>query len=374
MSVEGRGTSPLLQDVVYRRTLFKRKFMLWLRRILVVLGASAFFAGVIFAVQSGSSKQVVRLLSEQRFPFDALLLEGIPGYSQPQRAKLDAVRQQGVSLGMFLLTGVNVTDSRTFFFSYFSPPPQGPAWIGWAYNPKDPEFEGSILEQDPNGAGTSGTAGNGTESQPDAKTGSLETRGVLVGIYHTHNGESYTGDGGPERKAGNGDVVTVGTALQAALAKNGVQAVQSTTVHDSVDFMKAYVHSAETVGKMMKDYPSLQLLLDVHRDGLPPGVSKSTVNIKGKEAAKILIVIGKVNPHWQKNAELAKELIALGEQKYPGLFVNEISYADDARYNQHFSNGGLLLEFGSQLNTLGEAKVSAEAAAEVIGEWLKKKG
>ncbi len=361
----------MLQDGVYRHTLLKRKLMLWLRRISLMLGGLGFLLGVVLAVQTGSSKQVVRLLSEQRFPFDALLLEGIPGYSQPEQAKLTAVREQGVSLGMFLLTGVNVTDPRTFFLSYFTPPPQGPAWIGWAYNPKDPEFEGPILEQTPNGQGTQGTGGSGTDPLPDNQGGDIKARGVLVGIYHTHNGESYTGDGGPERKGGNGDVVLVGTALKSALAKNGVQAVQSTTVHDAVDFMKSYTHSAETVVKMLKDYPSIKLLIDIHRDGLPPGVNKSTVNINGKEGTKVLIVIGKRNPHWQKNAELAKEIINLGNKKVPGLFLSEITYADDARYNQHLSNGGLLLEFGSQLNTLGEATVSAEAVGAVIGEWLK---
>ena len=342
-----------------------------MRRLGLGMGLFAFLAGVILAVQSGSSKQVVRLLSEQKFPFEALLLEGIPGLSQPERAKLEAIRAQGVSLGMFLLTGVNISDPRTFFLSYFMPPPQGPAWIGWAYNPRDPEFEGPILEQAPNGEDTSGTGENATEAQPGENSKSSQSGGVLVGIYHTHNGESYTGDGGPDRKAGNGDVVTVGAVLKAALAQNGVQAVQATTVHDAVDFMQAYVHSAQTAGKMLKDNPQLKLLLDVHRDGLPPGVSKSTVSIKGQAGAKVLIVIGKLNPHWQKNAEIAKELIAIGNKKYPGLFLSEISYADDARYNQHLSDGGLLLEFGSQLNTLNEAKVSAAAVAEVIAEWLK---
>lgn len=361
----------MLQDKAYHHIVIKRILLLWLRRIALFFGGFVFLVGVVLAVQSGSSKQIVRLLSEQRFPFEALLLEGISGYSQPERPRLDTARGQGLSLGMFLLTGVNIADPRTFFLSYFMPPPQGPAWIGWAYNPKDPEFEGPILEQDP---GEGGVGGQGTKADPlsGEKEGNPYMHTVLVGIYNTHNGESYMGDGGPERKVGNGDVFLVGSVLKMALAQNGVQAVQSGTVHDGVDFMKSYVHSAETVSRMFQDYPSLRLLLDIHRDGLPPGVGKSTVNVKGKEGSKILIVIGKRNPHWQKNAERAKELIALGEKKYPGLFLSEISYADDARYNQHFSDGGLLLEFGSQLNTLAEAKVSAVAVAEVIAEWLQK--
>jgi len=122
---------------------------------------------------------------------------------------------------------------------------------------------------------------------------------------------------------------------------------------------------------MTKDYPSLEFLIDIHRDGLPRGFSKSTVIVKGQKTSRVMVVIGKMNPHWQKNEALAKELMALGEKKYPGLFAPNISYATDARYNQHLSDGGLLLEFGSQLNTLEEANGAAEAVAEILAEWLR---
>lgn len=362
----------MLSDGVYRRTLLKRAILEWLRRIGLVLGGLFFLASVILAVQNGSSKQLIRLLSEQRFPFEAFILEGVPGYSQPERGRLDEVRQQGVSLGMFLLTGVNISDARTFFLSYYSPPPQGPAWIGWAYNPKDPEYEGPI-ENEPadNNFGNGGTSVSQDPSSEQVPLPS-QVKGVLVGIYHTHNSESYTGGGGPERKPGeNGDVVTVGETLKQALVKNGIGAVQSTMIHDAADFMKAYSKSVNTATYILKDYPGIRILLDIHRDGLPPGVSKSVTDIKGKKAAKVLIVIGKKNPHWDKNAELAKELIQLGNTKYPGLFASKISYADDARYNQHLSDGGLLLEIGSQLNTLEEANNSAQAVAEILADWLK---
>ncbi|MHB1650997.1 MAG: stage II sporulation protein P [Desulfitobacteriaceae bacterium] len=358
--------------------MLKKTWMEWLRRLGLLLGSLVFLVAMIFSVQSGSSKQLIRLLAEQRFPFEALLLEGIPGYSQTERTRLDEVRQQGASLGMFLLTGVNVSDARTFFLSYFAPPPQGPAWWGWAYNPQDPEFEGPIAEQSAGDTGRStGSSGvdagtlpgsEGTQVPPNT----VKVSGVLVGIYNTHNAESYTGNGGPERRPGeNGDVVAVGETLKQALGKNGIGAVHSTVINDAVDFMKAYSHSAKVATKILQDFPTIRILLDIHRDGFPPGVSKETVNVKGKEVAKVLIVIGKKNPHWEKNEELAKELIQLGERKYPGLFVSKISYAEDARYNQHFSDGGLLLEFGSQLNTLAEANGSAEAVAEILADWLK---
>lgn len=339
-----------------------RGFLLGLMSILIVMG-------LVYAIKSGSSRQLVGLLVQQSFPFESIVMEGIPGYSQPERARLDLTRNQGAAVGMFLLTGVNVADPRTFFLSYYSPPSQGPVWLGWAYNPKDPEFEGPILEPIENSA-PKPSENTPVNPPPVPVAGAKE---ILVGIYNTHNSECYTGDGGPERRQGkNGDVVTVGETLKKALEQKGIGAVHSLQIHDAVDFMKAYGSSVKTATQMIQDYPNMKVIIDLHRDGFPPGVPKSTVMVKGQKVSQILVVIGKKNPHWQKNEGLAKELMALGERKYPGLFASNISYADDARYNQHLSEGSLLLEFGSQLNTLAEANGAAEAVAEILADYLKK--
>lgn len=359
----------MLREDFYRRQM--KNFRIWkvrewARGLLLGLLSSLIIAGFIYAIHSGSSRQLVGFLTQQSFPFEAILMEGAPGYSQPERARLDLTRNQGAAVGMFLLTGVNVSDPRTFFLGYFSPPPQGPVWLGWAYNPNDPEFEGPILE--PIEAQKPGE--NAAVTPPAAPVPGA--KGIVVGIYNTHNSESYAGDGGPERlQGGNGDVVTVGETLKKALEQNGIGAVHSLQIHDAADFMKAYGESVKTATQMTKDYPSMKILLDVHRDGFLPGVPKSTITVKGQKISKVLVVIGKKNPHWQKNEALAKELMILSEKKYPGLFSPNISYAADARYNQHLSDGGLLLEFGSQYNTLSEANGAAQAVAEILADYLK---
>lgn len=341
----------------------------WARVLFLGLVSFLVILGLAYAIQSGSSRQLISFLTQQSFPFESILMEGAPGYSQPERTSLDLARRQGAAVGMFLLTGVNVSDPRTFFLGYFSPPPQGPVWLGWAYNPNDPEFEGPILE--PIESDTQKPGGNTGVTPPAVPVPGA--KGILVGIYNTHNSECYAGDGGPERRQGeNGDVVTVGETLKKALERNGIGAVHSLQIHDAVDFMKAYGDSVKTATQMTKDYPSIKVLIDVHRDGFPPGVPKSTITVKGQKTSQVLVVIGKKNPHWQKNEALAKELMALGEKKYPGLFSPNISYAVDARYNQHLSNGGLLLEFGSQLNTLDEANGAAEDVAEILADYFKK--
>lgn len=343
------------------------EFKEWIRGFLLGFVSIIIILGLGYALKSGSSRQLVDFLTQQSFPFEALLMEGVPGYSQPERARLDLIRHQGAAVGMFLLTGVNVADPRTFFLGYFTRPPQGPVWLGWAYDPNDPEFEGPILE--PIASDTQKPEGSTVVTPPAAPVPGA--KGILVGIYNTHNNESYAGDGGSEHRFGeNGDVVTVGETLKKALESNGIGAIHSLQIHDSVEFMKAYSYSIKTASQIIKDYPNIQVLIDVHRDGFPVGVPKRTITVKGKKVSQILVVIGKKNPHWQKNEALAKELMALGDKKYPGLFSQNISYAADARYNQHLSDGGLLLEFGSQYNTLSESNGAAEAVAEILADYL----
>ncbi len=346
----------------------------WAQGFIIMLAIILFFSGVVYAINNGSSRQLVRLLIDQGMPLEAFLLEGASGYSQPERLRLNQLRSQGVSLGMFLLTGVNIADKRTFFLSYFSPPPQGPAWLGWAYHPNDPELEGSISQsvEEPTGDGSEEDVPTPVPVPIQTIPG-LNAKKVLIGIYHTHNSESYAGNGGVERREGeNGDVVTIGETLKRSLDKQGIGSIHSLQIHDAINFMKAYGESVKTAQKLLQNNSSMRLLLDIHRDGLPPGVNKSIALVNGKQVSKVLIVLGKKNPHWQKNEEIAKQIMALGEKKYPGLFKMEINYAADARYNQHLANGALLLEFGSQLNTLAEANGAAEAVAEILADWLNK--
>ncbi|HHV65121.1 MAG TPA: stage II sporulation protein P [Peptococcaceae bacterium] len=321
----------------------------------------ALFIVLLFSsVTNDGSQHLVNLLSEKSFPFEMVLLEGAPGLSQPEREYMTTIRKNVAGLGLYLMTGVNISDARTYFLSFYAPPAGGIPWLGWAYHPNDPEMEGPILEPltDP------------FYNEPAPATSEED---ILLGVYHTHNAESYAGDGGVDRVKGGqkGEVMEVGELLVEALKQEGINAVHSPTIHDEI-YDKSYDNSYQTAVQMLEENPTIRLLLDIHRDGIPTQVGKSTVIIDNKEVAKIMIVIGQKNPHWEKNNQIAQDLIKLAEEKYPGLFSTKIRYASEARYNQHLTNGALLLEIGSQLNTLEEAKGAVGPLAKVLKAYLEK--
>lgn len=195
----------------------------------------------------------------------------------------------------------------------------------------------------------------------------------LVGIYHTHTSESFLSSAGRTHSpAGTpGDIVLVGTRLAKQLEKNGIPTVQSETIHDYPSFMKAYGASEETAKKMLAAYPSLQMLLDIHRDA--DKKENTTVMINGRPAARIMIVVatghdGLPQSHWQQNYAFAKLLEAKINQHFPGLCGG--IRLDDWRYNQHLHPRALLLEVGCQENDLPEAEYSMDMLADVIAEIL----
>lgn len=197
---------------------------------------------------------------------------------------------------------------------------------------------------------------------------------VRVGIYHTHTAESFIPSSGKSHVAGGqcGEIVEVGSFLVDCLAKHGIKAVQSKAVHDYPNFMHAYSASEKTAEQMVAQYPTLDMIFDLHRDASKRG--DASVTIGGKTCAKVLIIVaqgqdGLPQPHWQENYRLAKSLEQKMEELYPGLSGG--IQLTEWRYNQHLHPHALLLEIGSHETSKGEAMRSAKMMAEVIAILLR---
>ncbi|MGB9867799.1 MAG: stage II sporulation protein P [Bacillota bacterium] len=192
----------------------------------------------------------------------------------------------------------------------------------------------------------------------------------LVAIYHSHAKESFL----PEAKPSSGDpedaysndmsitVMRVGREIAKELQRRyGVASVHSPEVHDSDGKLVAYARSEYTVRKIVKEYPQVKLILDVHRDSQPR--SHTSVEVQGKTMARVMVVLGTDNPRWKENLRLAQQFLDLLEQRYPGISLGV--YPKPGRFNQHYSPGCLLLEVGGVDNTLEEELATARAIAEV---------
>lgn len=204
-------------------------------------------------------------------------------------------------------------------------------------------------------------------------------------IYHTHTTESYLKDisklnkeGVQTRSSDNRlNVVRVGEELAQLFRKEyGVEVIHNAAVHDYPGTSGAYGRSLNTASNILKSYPSIKMVIDVHRDALKDNQLRVVTDINGKKAAKIMFVVGTdatglTHPNWKENLKLAITLQKKLDNKYPGLTRPIlISYN---RYNQHLTNGAMLVEVGGDGNLMSECLESSKYLAEVIGEVINNK-
>lgn len=201
-----------------------------------------------------------------------------------------------------------------------------------------------------------------------------------VAIYHTHTSEDYIPTAGVSHTYGQeAGIVVVGRELAKVLEeKHGISCLHNTTVHDAPVYREAYLRSNETVAKLLKDNPQLEVILDIHRDAPTKDAAKSrdmtTTTINGQKVARIYIVVGTdrlglSHPNWGENHAFAKELQRHLETSYPGL--SRGIKIDTARFNQHLHPHLILIEIGGDQNTLDEAKKAAVYLADVLAAWFR---
>jgi stage II sporulation protein P len=204
---------------------------------------------------------------------------------------------------------------------------------------------------------------------------------VLLAIYHTHTSESYGVSvfNGHASPGSRGDIVQIGKELVESLKlKYGIKAVQSTAVNDSV-YRRAYFSSRKVGQDLVRKYPNLKMVFDIHRDALAKENKELfTTKIDDQRVAKIMILVTRADssyslshPNWRQNLKFAKRLAARMNKMYPGLLrKGKVKVIDNRRYNQDIHPHALLLEFGGVSNTLVEVKRSARLMADVIASLL----
>ncbi|WP_209346452.1 stage II sporulation protein P [Flavonifractor sp. AGMB03687] len=211
----------------------------------------------------------------------------------------------------------------------------------------------------------------------------LPSDGPQILIVHTHATEAYTPDGTDVYTASDqsrtleeeDNMLRVGDEMERVFTEMGLSVVHDRTLHDYPQYNGAYTRSKTTVEQYLEQYPSIKIVLDVHRDALvgeDGTVYKAVTRIDGVDTAQVMLVIGHgqdgSNPHWMENLTLACKLQSSMNTLYPTL-ARPMAFRASS-YNQELSTGSLLVEVGTHGNTLQEALAGARLFARSAGQVL----
>ena len=206
------------------------------------------------------------------------------------------------------------------------------------------------------------------------------TDGPKVLIYHTHSQEEFA-DSTPGDTSTS--IVGVGEYLTQLLNEKGIETIHDMGVYDIIngklDRSNAYEYAGEAVEKILAEHPTIEVVIDLHRDGVAEGTHLVT-EINGKPTAKIMFFNGLSrsrtngnidylpNPYIQDNLAFSLQMQIDAENKYPG-FVRHI-YLRAYRYNLHLMPKSLLVEAGAQTNTVEEMMNAMEVLSEMLEDVL----
>lgn len=196
-------------------------------------------------------------------------------------------------------------------------------------------------------------------------------------IYHTHSQEGYA-----DSVPGDPSMTVVGVAdyLTKILTEQyGMNVIHHTGEYDVGDRDHAYSRAGPALEQLLAENPSVEVVIDLHRDGVREG-TRLVTNMNGVEMAQIMFFNGLsrttstgdidylYNPYIADNLSVSFQMQLAAAEYYPG-FTRRI-YLKGYRYNMHYCPKTLLIEVGAQTNTLQEAKNSMVPLADLLNKVL----
>ena len=211
----------------------------------------------------------------------------------------------------------------------------------------------------------------------------LGEQGVQVLIMHTHGTEAYTQSPGHAYVASgeyrttdsSANMLRVGQEICDILNDRGISAVHSRTLNDYPAYNGSYNRALKDIQAHIQLYPTIQLVIDVHRDAIATGNTyyKTAAEVDGQQTAQLMFVTGTdagglTHDHWQDNLTFQAQLHARLNSTYPGIMRPMSIRA--SRFNQHVRTGSMLVEVGACGNTLEEALAAAQIFANTLADAL----
>lgn len=173
------------------------------------------------------------------------------------------------------------------------------------------------------------------------------------------------------------NMCVVGEKMAEVLNAAGINTLHDTTLHDSPSYTESYDRSYATTQAYLEKYPSIKVVLDVHRDAIEDSDGtrvKPLCTVGGEDTAQVMIIAGCDNgssislPNWRLNLRFAAAWEEAMESRTPGL-TRPVMCAY-RYYNQDLTTGSLLIEIGGHANTVAEAVRAGQYAAEALAVLL----
>ncbi len=199
-------------------------------------------------------------------------------------------------------------------------------------------------------------------------------------IYHTHTSESYlTYDTGyfyesfyPRNTDSSENVCAVGEEIAKQLNGAGIVTIHDTTLHDYPSYSGAYDRSLETINSYLEEYPTIKVVLDIHRDGIGTDTEKHkpVFTADGRQGAQVMVLSGynyddcEEFQDWEYNLRFALKIQEKAAEMYPEM-MRPVNFSD-FMYNMNVNTGSLLIEVGAESNTLEEARYSGYLLGKVL--------
>lgn len=219
---------------------------------------------------------------------------------------------------------------------------------------------------------------SGLPEPSDVELVKVNTEKPYVLIYHTHGTEAFLPINEnqfhtTERKY---NVISIGEILSDKLKKAGHNVQHVDVYHDIPSYNESYYRSLTTAKDILSNNNNIKIIFDIHRDGVDENASyidkakkEAKVNIDGQDVATFSMVIGNENPNKEQLINFAKYIKLISDKMYPGL-CKGIIIKPYGKFNQYLSDHYVLLEVGSNLNTVDEAKRSAELIGDVLNNVI----
>lgn len=205
--------------------------------------------------------------------------------------------------------------------------------------------------------------------------------GPKVLVFHSHSQEEFADSipGDPSTS-----IIGIGEYLAQLLNAKGISTLHDTGVYDIIDGQldrsNAYENAESSIRPLLEANPTVEVVIDLHRDGVAEGTHLVT-EVDGKPTAKIMYFNGLsrtrtngdieylYNPYIQDNLAFSLQMQLASESMYPG-FARHI-YLRGYRYNLHLMPKSLLIEAGAQTNTVEEMRNAMEVLAETLHQVLQ---